>query len=97
LKITNNYYWRCDALRKGVAWLFPIAVGIILLAVGVTLMYLLPAYITSALNETGVFDETLITTAQSKVQTVQGIAMVVIIIGLIWIVIGVVGGARKGR
>lgn len=84
-------------MRKGVAWLFPIAVGIILLAVGVTLMYLLPAYITSALNETGVFDETLITTAQSKVQTVQGIAMVVIIIGLIWIVIGVVGGARKGR
>lgn len=74
--------------------MFPLTIGIVLLAVGVCLMYLLPAYITGALNDTGTFDATLIATAQDKIETVQGIAMVVIIIGLIWVLIGIVGGAR---
>lgn len=80
--------------RKGIAWLFPLTIGIILLSVGVALMYILPAYIIGALNETAVFNSTLVATAESKVSTVQSLAMVVIIIGMVWVLIGIVGGAR---
>lgn len=82
---------------KGIAWMFPLTIGIILLAVGVVLMYILPEYIMGALTETGTFNETLIQTARDKVETVQNLAIVVITIGMVWILIGIVGGAKGVR
>jgi len=96
------------------AFLYSFAIGIVLTIIGVTFMYLLPSYIISALNQTGVFCSTNTTPAQcaaalssccgdysqlgpvvAKVGQVQAVGFAVIILGLIFMLVGVVGGLGK--
>ena len=79
--------------NKGMAQLVPLAIGIIVLAAGVTLMFIIPEYLIYTLNQTATFDETALETATTKVNTVRNIGMAVIIIALVWVIIAVISGA----
>ena len=106
--------------NKGIAYLIPIAIGMITLAAGVTLMFIIPEYLLGLIsNGTGLTSYgtchtyntspsecgeeatncclyELQYTAQTKVDTVRNIGMAVIIIALVWIIIAVISGAKKG-
>lgn len=78
--------------------LYSFAIGIVLVAVGVTFMYILPPYIISTLNSTGVFSASAVATANTQIASVQALGFAVIAIGLIFTLVGVISGAGgKGR
>ena len=81
---------------KGVAQLYGLTVGLIVLFVGVALMYMLPDYIISALNDTGVFSDADVTTANTQADSVRALGFVVIIIAVVWIIFSVIGGKGGG-
>ena len=108
-------------MKKGTSQLVPVALGIITLAAGVTMLFIIPELLLSVLNETGeggllkFGDCHAYNTspsqcsatvaqccilwevhyqAQTKVDTVRNIGMAVIVIALVWIIIGVVSGAK---
>jgi len=61
-------------------------------------MYVLPQYIVGVLNQTGLFSASQISTANTNVGTVQAIGFLITVIGLLWIVIGIVSaGGVRGR
>ena len=82
--------------NKGLAYLLPLAIGLITLTAGVAMMYILPEYIISALNETGTFTSATITTATTKVGVVRNLGMAVIVIAIVWIIIAVISGKKGG-
>lgn len=82
--------------RKGLAYLLPLAIGLITLTAGVAMMYILPEYIISALNATGTFTADTITTATTKVGVVRNLGMAVIVIAIVWIIIAVISGKKGG-
>lgn len=75
---------------KKITWLIPLVTGLIGVSVGVTLMYVLPAYVISILNTTGLFNTSMVNTAYTQVQTIQAIGFLVVVISLIWLVIGMI-------
>jgi len=79
-------------MRKGQTQLYGLTVGLIVLFVGVALMYMLPDYIISALNDTGVFSADDVTTANTQADSVRALGFVVIIIAVVWIIFSVIGG-----
>lgn len=81
---------------KGAA-LYTFAIGLVLVAIGVTFLYILPNYIITTLNSTSVFATADITTALSKVGQVQAVGFAVIIIGLIFMLVSVVSGVGGRR
>lgn len=81
--------------NRNVHWLVPIVTGLIAVSAGVALMYVLPPYIVSILNQTGLFTSAQITAANSAIQTVQALGFLVVVIGLLWIVIGIVSASGK--
>jgi hypothetical protein len=81
---------------KHIKELVAIATGLIAVAAGIALMYVLPQYIVSILNSTGLFTAAQITTANTSVATIQALGFLVVIIGLLWIVIGVISDNRAG-
>ena len=82
--------------NKGLAYLLPLAIGLITLTAGVAMMYILPEYIISALNETGTFSNTTIITATAKVGVIRNLGMAVIVIAIVWIIIAVISGKKGG-
>ena len=80
--------------RKGVSQLYGMTIGLIVLFVGVALMYMLPDYIIAALNETGVFTATDVSTANTQADSVRSLGFVVIIIAVVWIIFAVIGGNK---
>lgn len=80
--------------RKGVAW-FGFITGLITLCVGIALMYILPEYIIGALNSTGTFSSSAISTATQKADQARALGFVVVVIGLVWMVIGGVTAGRR--
>jgi len=84
-------------LIKGFA-LFSVAMGILLLCVGVAFVYILPDYVIKALNDTAVFQSSTVTTANTQLATIRGIGFAVIVIATLWMVISVVAGfGGKGK
>jgi len=71
---------------KGLA-LFSLAVGLIVLFVGVALMYLLPEYIIQTLNATGVFPNATVVEALAKANQIRGLGFLAIVVAVIWIAI----------
>jgi len=76
-----------------VSQLYGLTIGLIVLFVGVALMYMLPDYIISALNETGVFSASDVTTANTKADSVRALGFVVIIIAVVWLIFSIIGGS----
>lgn len=87
-----NYKKFCET--RHISWMVPIATGLIAVAVGIALMYMLPQYIISILNSTGLFSAAQVSTANAQIATVQALGFLVIIIGLLWVVIGVISEVR---
>ena len=77
--------------------LLPLAIGMITLAAGVTLMFILPEYLIYILNTTGQFAASTITNATTQLGVVRGVGMAVIVISLIWIIIWMISGAGLGK
>lgn len=75
---------------KHIKELVAVATGLIAVSAGIALMYVLPQYIIGILNQTGLFAAAQITTANTNVATIQALGLLVTIIGLLWIVIGVI-------
>lgn len=86
-----------ETIRTKGANLYAFAIGIVLVTVGVTFMYILPPYIIETLNGTGIFDAAAVTEANTKIAQVQGLGFAVIAIGLIFALVGVIGGGAVGR
>jgi beta-lactamase regulating signal transducer with metallopeptidase domain len=82
--------------RKGFGYLLPLAIGLITLSVGLTLVYILPEYIISALNSTSAFTAATIAAAQTAVNSIRALGYVVIVISVIWVLIAVISGGKKG-
>ena len=82
---------------KKIHWLVPIATGAIAVCAAVALMYVLPPYIISILNSTALFTAAQVAAATAAVTTVTAIAFLVVIIGLLWVVIGIVSSQDKGK
>lgn len=80
---------------KKVHWIVPIVTGLIAVTAGIALMYMLPPYIISILNSTGLFAAADVTAASAAVTTVLALGFLIVVIGLLWIVIGVVSSSRK--
>lgn len=74
--------------------LYGLTIGLIVLFVGVALMYMLPDYIISALNSTGVFSASDVSTANTQADSVRSLGFVVIIIAVIWLIFSVIGGSK---
>ena len=85
---------KSSQLLRG-AGMLSFVLSLITLAAGVALMYVLPEYIVSILNQTGLFTAATVATAITQVGTVRTIGFLVIIISLIWMVISVIS-MRKG-
>jgi len=84
--------------NKNISWLVPIATGCIAVAAGVALLYLLPPYIVSILNATALFTAAQVAAATAAITTITALSFLVIVIGLLWVVIGIVSsGAGKGK
>lgn len=84
--------------KKGVHWLIPITTGLIGVTTGLVLMYLLPPYILETLNSTGIFtNQTGVTTARTRMDNITALGFLIVVISMIWIVIGVISSARKGK
>jgi len=83
--------------RKGVAQLYGLTVGLIVLFVGVALMYMLPEYIITSLNATGVFNASDVANAKAKADQIRALGFVVIIIAVVWIIFSVIGGKGGGK
>jgi hypothetical protein len=84
--------------NRKIQWLVPIATGLIAVAAGVALMYLLPPYIVSILNSTALFTAAQVALATTAITTITALGFLVIVIGMLWIVIGIVsGGSGKGK
>lgn len=81
---------------KKIHWIVPIATGCIAVTAAVALMYMLPPYIVALLNNTGLFAAADVAAASAAVTTVLAICFLIIVIGLLWIVIGIVS-AKKGK
>ena len=81
---------------KHIHWLVPIATGAIAICAAVALMYTLPPYIISILNSTALFTAAQVAAATAAITTVTAIAFLVIVIGLLWVVIGIVS-SQKGK
>ena len=79
--------------KRGVA-LFSFTIGLITLFVGVALMYMLPEYIIGALNQTGTFEASDVSTAKQKADQIRAIGFVVIIISVVWMLISVIAGKK---
>lgn len=77
-----------------VLWLLEIVTGLIGVAVGVALMYLLPTYIIGILNNTGLFAAASVTAASTAITTIQAIGFLITVIGLFWVVLGIVSFVR---
>ncbi len=82
---------------RKVYWLIPLVTGLIGVAVGITLMYLLPTYVISILNTTGIFTNDSVVAANTAVTGIQAIGFLVTMISLIWVIIGVVSAGGKGK
>lgn len=80
--------------HKHVLWLLEIVTGLIGVSVGVALMYLLPPYIIGILNNTGLFTAAAVTSANNAVTTILAIGFLITIIGLFWVVLGIVSFVR---
>ena len=84
--------------NKNIQWLVPIATGTIAVAAGTALLYLLPPYIVSILNATALFTAAQVASATSAITTVIAVGFLIIIIGLMWVIIGIVSsGSGKGK
>jgi hypothetical protein len=83
-------------ILKG-AGLLAFMTSLIALAVGVMLVYTLPEYILTTLNNTALFSAATVATAQTQVTTLRAIGWLVVIISLIWMVVGVIGMVREGK
>jgi hypothetical protein len=79
------------------ASLYQFAIGIVLVAVGVTFLYILPPYIITTLNSTNVFSTAAVSTANTQVAQVQAVGFAVIILGLIFLLVGVIGSVGGGK
>lgn len=76
--------------------LYSFAISIILVSVGVVFIYLLPPYIINTLGNSTVFAAGDIATANARLGQVQGVGFAVIILGLIFMLVSVVGGLKGG-
>ena len=76
--------------------LFSVAMGILLLCVGVAMVYILPDYVIKALNDTAVFQVSTVNTANTQLATIRGVGFAVIVISVLWLIISVVAGVGKG-
>lgn len=76
--------------------MYGFAIGIVLVAVGVTFMYILPTFIISTLNSTGIFSAASVATANTQIAQVQAIGFGVIAIGLIFAMVSVISGVKGG-
>ena len=83
--------------NKGFTNLLPLAIGMITLSAGVTLMFILPEYLIYILNTTGQFSTETISTATTQLGVVRGVGMAVIVISLIWVIIWVISGAHMAK
>lgn len=75
--------------------LWALAMGIILLAIGVTFLYTIPDYVISVMNETGMFSASDISEANTKVDNIRNIGFIVIFIAVVFMIFGVFGGKGK--
>jgi type IV secretory pathway component VirB8 len=82
--------------NKNIDWLVPIATGTIAVAAGVALLYLLPPYIVSILNQTALFTVAQVAAATAAITTITALSFLVIVIGMLWVVIGIVS-SQKGK
>jgi multisubunit Na+/H+ antiporter MnhB subunit len=81
---------------KKIHWLVPIATGAIAVCAAVALLYVLPPYIISILNQTALFTAAQVAAATAAVTTVTAICFLVMVIGLLWVVIGIVSSQKGG-
>lgn len=79
---------------KGAA-LYSFTIGLIVLFIGVALMYMLPEYIINALNSTGTFSSSDVTTAKQKADQIRSLGFVVIVISVIWMLISVISTRKR--
>lgn len=82
------------SLLKG-ANMFTFAIGLVLITMGVTFMYILPPYIISVLNGTGIFTDASLASATTAIGQVQGVGFAVIMIGLVFMIVSVVSGRKQ--
>lgn len=82
---------------KGINWLVPIATGLIGVAAGVALLYLLPEYLLTVLNDTALFAAATTTEAQTAIDSIQALGFFVVVISMIWLVIGVISASKGGN
>lgn len=80
--------------NKNISWLVPIATGTIAVAAGVALLYLLPPYIVSILNATALFTAAQVAAATAAITTITALSFLVIVIGMLWVVIGIVSSQK---
>lgn len=72
--------------------MFSLVIGLVLLAVGITFLYILPEFIITTLNDTSSFDSDALATALTKISTIRGVGFAVIIIGIVWLIVSQVAG-----
>ena len=77
--------------------MFNVAIGIIMIVLGVTFLYILPDYVVKVLNDSAVFSTATVNEANSKIATVRGVGFAVIVIGVIWLIIQMVAGVGGTR
>lgn len=70
--------------------MYSLAIGLIVLFVGVAMMYMLPELIIYQLNETDIFPVADVATALDQAEQVRAIGFVVIIIAVIWMLISII-------